>query len=890
MRGSRRFIGLVILALASIVAAGGCPFALPVAPPSESPPEEPQPPVDVPPTDPPTDPPIPPTEPQPARTASIRGTLTVPTTRAETILFEQEPNSSVDQPQFVGAVVAGEVYSVFGTISAFNDELDAFEFITDAPVQVTFSLSFRNDNPVLPTDFEVGVFDGVTANCALGAATAPMFTQCFDSADNPEAGSFDAEGAFVIAVVPFSGADEYQLQLSFSAPTAPAALPLVTGSPAPRAPVLTAEADDGVVPDEVLVEFEAGATAATRTAALTACGLSLIEASPSGWCRARRVVGKAMTASRQRALTRSAAEQLAEQPGVRQASSHRKHTIARTPNDAYYNLQWHYPLIHLPEAWDLVTGSDDVVMAVVDTGILHGHPDIQGRLINGYDFIDDPETARDGDGRDADPEDPGDLFGGPGQSSFHGTHVTGTLGALTDNGNGVAGATWATRVMPLRALGVGGGSDFDIAEAIRYAAGLPNISGLIPAQPARVINLSISGGAGEAPSEAIRAAVEAAAAADIVVVAAAGNQASTLPAYPAAFDDVIAVGAVDLLQRITNYSNFGSWLTVVAPGGDIGADLNGDGWTDGVLSPGASDAGGTIVFQYRFENGTSMATPHVSGLAALLFAANPALSAVEVREIIETTARDLGTPGRDDVFGFGLIDASAAVEEAMRRAGIAPSNTPRLKLGTSSLDFGHRLEELRVTVSNTGGGTINVTGIRAETFDSGPWLSATAGGPGPGTNVSEILVAVVRDGLPPGGYRGRVIIETDSLSDQTLDVRMLVGTDAAATEVLFVLAVDPEAFFTIGQDVADASGGFAYGIGELLPGRYVLYAGTDRDGDGIICEPGDLCGALPSVIEPTVVELAEGEVRTGTDFAVALQVLQPAGNVPTSPVTLQRLE
>ena len=164
------------------------------------------------------------------------------------------------------------------------------------------------------------------------------------------------------------------------------------------------------------------------------------------------------------------------------------------PNDTLYTEQWHYPQIQLPDAWNVTTGSADVTVAVIDTGILSNHPDFVGQLVGGADLISDTENSGDGDGADTDPEDVGDGAMGDGSSSFHGTHVAGTVAAATNNGTGVAGVAWNSRIMPIRVLGRFGGSTFDLIQSIRFAAGLSNATGTLPSQAADVINMSLGGG------------------------------------------------------------------------------------------------------------------------------------------------------------------------------------------------------------------------------------------------------------------------------------------------------------------------------------------------------------------------------------------------------------
>jgi serine protease len=354
-----------------------------------------------------------------------------------------------------------------------------------------------------------------------------------------------------------------------------------------------------------------------------------------------------------------------------------------TPNDTEYPRQWHYFVsgsgagqapggIGLPTTWDTNKGSSSVVVAVVDTGILPDHPDIAGspNLAPGYDMISDSTRANDGDGRDPDPTDPGDgnapgeCDGDPGsEDSWHGTHVAGTIGVVnTDNGRGVAGVNWRVRVEPVRVLGKCGGTLVDINDGIRWAAGLP-VPGVPPnATPARVINMSLGGPLPCSQSPSTQAAIDDAVGAGTTVVVAAGNDASDASGFlPAGCDNVVAVAASDYRGHlVTRYSNFGPAVDVMAPGGDLARDDNHDGNPDGVLS--------TVKGGYEWYNGTSMAAPHVSGVAALLLAADASLTPAQVEARLKSSARPRTSTECPKPCGAGLLTAP----------GSAPAPVPSL--------------------------------------------------------------------------------------------------------------------------------------------------------------------------------------------------------------------
>jgi serine protease len=339
-----------------------------------------------------------------------------------------------------------------------------------------------------------------------------------------------------------------------------------------------------------------------------------------------------------------------------------------TPNDPLWDLQWDMKPRGSGEGQSLggagfqefwtrqgIEGSSDVVVAVVDTGLQMTHPDIaaSANIAPGWDMVSDPRMGNDGDGRDSDPNDPGDLCNPavPGSAdSFHGTHVAGTIGAAaSNNGAGVAGGAWNVKIVPVRALGKCGGRLSDINDAIRWAAGL------IPAEgedggevwndnPADIINLSI--GLFEYCPASLQDAIDSVTDRGAVVVSAAGNARIDTAYYaPGGCDNVISVAAGNALGEITAYSNFGDNVDILAPGGEMARDDDNDSRPDGILSTKAStDCYDPVTGEavddcyYAYEQGTSMAAPHVSAALALLKARDPEASSDElVSELLAAT-------------------------------------------------------------------------------------------------------------------------------------------------------------------------------------------------------------------------------------------------------------
>lgn len=359
------------------------------------------------------------------------------------------------------------------------------------------------------------------------------------------------------------------------------------------------------------------------------------------------------------------------------------------PNDPRFPEQWHdRPLVtgrpyghnnyglNLPAAWDGTTGSGSVVVAVIDTGLLP-HADIDTkRILPGYDFIsgldtngdgteDDFFTANDGNGRDADPTDPGDWVSADDRklhpeckvadSSWHGTHIVGTIGASTDNATGVAGIDWQARLLPVRVLGKCGGQLSDIIDALYWSVGLavPNV----PANPypAQVINLSLGGGPGPC-SVSLQQAIDAVRARGATLVVASGNEARDVAqSYPANCQGVIAVAATDQQGQRASYTNTGRMVTLSAPGGDPAVDT-------GILS--LSNSGTTVpgADGYASAFGTSMATAQVSGVVALMYAVNPLLKADTVRDALRATATPF--PQYGDAYDCAPATCGAGIARA----------------------------------------------------------------------------------------------------------------------------------------------------------------------------------------------------------------------------------
>lgn len=435
---------------------------------------------------------------------------------------------------------------------------------------------------------------------------------------------------------------------------------------------------------------------------------------------------------------RQLAEALRSHPEVESVDFNtRERRLDTRPGDPRYRDQWWLQeagsgragVPRLPAAWDLstgvpVSGQPFVPVAVLDTGALFDHPDLQGKWLPGYDFVSGVAAGNDGDGRDPDASDPGDwiseadarqaVFGGceVADSSWHGTLIAGQIAALANNGIGGAGVNWEARIVPVRIAGKCGAEVVDIVDGMRWAAGLPvcrttdadgRCTGYYPPNPypARILNLSFGGSA--SCNATYQEAIDDIRAVGAVLVAAANNDSSPQVGRPANCRHVIAVAALNRDGFKATYSNFGPEITVATVGGDprsLGrcGTLLGD---DGLLTTGNLGRTSPGEHGYEWVSGTSFSTPVVSGVASLMLARHPGLTVDQLIAGLRASARPhvavpkLGTCASDNVgrcecttstCGAGILDAPEALAYAANPTGYQPPDWPRVTIDHAGVD------------------------------------------------------------------------------------------------------------------------------------------------------------------------------------------------------------
>ncbi|MDF0748819.1 S8 family serine peptidase [Marinobacter sp. 71-i] len=624
--------------------------------------------------------------------------------------------------------------------------------------------------------------------------------------------------------------------------------------------------------DEAVVSLEA--TAGNQPMAASIAALDQRDLGRGTWLMRRHATRSvaAMSANQMqdaRQDTLDWVRELRQQPGVESAEPNYLYASQQVSpdNDPLYSRQWNLPLIQTPLAWQVAPEvGEGIGIAVMDTGVFRSppttsgnwHPDLVANIqvISGevMDFVaGDLDIDKEDTGlRDDNPADPGD---GKAQSSnFHGTHVAG-IAAAADNSLGIVGLAPNATIYPVRVLGRDGvGSSADLIDALNWAAARDEID---------VINLSL-GGLG--PSTALKQAIDAVWNNGKLIVAAAGNQGTDEPTYPAAYSNVIGVGAVDGGSARASYSNIGQSVDVVAPGGDASRDANQDGTADLIISTWGRDDTGTFEPGYAGLQGTSMAAPHVAGVYALMKAQVPALTPASFRSfLINGDLTDEVGPAFE--YGAGLINALAAMD------AVLDGNFP-ITLGSSptALQFNSAVlsEELVFSIYPEGE-SVTITDV-----DPGaPWLEVGEFSSDPSL---PLTVTANTSGLEDNRrYTTELVIsyrpEGGAVATLTVPVSLRLGSspderDAGRHYVLLVSADDERE--TLEQVVASATQGrYRFAFDELEPGEYFLVAGTDMDNNGLICENGEACAEYPVNGLPEKIVIGEeplGGVRLSTSF------------------------
>lgn len=636
------------------------------------------------------------------------------------------------------------------------------------------------------------------------------------------------------------------------------------------------------VEGEAIVEMESGVGAqSAQTMMAQANMVADQELAPGVWKVKAPMPLQQNASGSAKASTLHWIRSLKQQPGVASVTPNYRTQTMMTPIDEplYGAQQWHYGLLNGPTGWQLAQNyGAGVTVAVMDTGLYRSasgwHQDLDANVISilpsGADFVSGQFDNDSQPGRDNNPADPGNSVGG---SVYHGTHVAGTVAAAV-NMQGGGGVAFDSTLLPVRVLGDGGsGSSADLLAALQWVAGPSNGEPL-----ADIVNLSLGG----LPFiQSMQDAISAAAEKGVIFVAAAGNASTSARSYPAAFDNVFAVSAVDGAGRLASYSNFGDWIDLAAPGGDASRDGNGDGRGDVVVS--TSVINGTEE-TYIGLQGTSMAAPHVSGVFALMKGENAALDYQFVNAALMSGKLTVGgcssTSCRTDELGYGLLDAGRAASAAMA-SPIRDLLTAAPAVVALSSE-GARTEDVVLEVYGDNPNSVIINSVTT----TASWLNIDSAPNNGDSGIRfDIALSLNLSALEPGiSERTTVQVEYRGDSEtRTLEIPV-VGqqvTDQQARDAgrHFVLLVSPDPdsdfFRTEAQATVVAQNGqyrFEFvpddgeapkALNEVAPGNYILVAGSDLDNDGLICHGGEACAEYPVAGLRQEITVIAGQTITG---------------------------
>ena len=732
--------------------------------------------------------------------------------------------------------VSGQSFQYFG------DEADFFRVELAGGDRVALQVFPADNSGLLPAPVvDLGVSVGTISQCPSPSCTSTGSNFFYSVPDGTESTPH-------ILSVQANGGGPFRYVLTVSTVGAPAAMVSGYGGvdflagEAIVKPVTTGQAFGS-----------AGAVAQAMNAAeARPLGLGFWQVQQTPTYLARQLSGPELMAAKQETL--DWIRELRNQPGVELAEPNFLYEAQQVTPDtnSLYDLQWNLPLISLPPAWLVAPGAGGGVgIAVLDTGLFSLTPNQYGSwhedldlnvipALGQQDFVSAAFDIDGTNGRDSNPHDPGNQTAQ--SSSYHGTHVAGIASAV-DNSLGIVGVAPSSTLIPVRVLGLDPvsrrtvGSSDDLIAAINWAAGESEVD---------VINLSL-GGLGN--NQSLETAINNATNQGKLVVAAAGNQGTDQLTYPAAFANVIGVGAVDGARQRAGYSNIGGSVSLVAPGGDANRDANQDGNADLIISAWGEDSG-NLRATYAGLQGTSMAAPHVAGVYALMkeAAANSdspsTLTPQAFRSLLESGALtdDLGDSFQ---YGKGLINALKSVRNAIE--GTIPTV---LGAQPSAVQLSNNVTSQQVTLTvyaNNPGDTVTVS----PPISSPSWLTVTpdiSGAPLSGT--TTLTVSVTEEGLAMQDnlYRDELVISYGSEA-LTIPVSLQLGEqpeDRDAGRHFVLLVSTDESRDTVQQEVVEAANGrYTFAFDEVEPGTYFLVAGSDMDNNGFICENGEACAEYP---------------------------------------------